>query len=120
MDLLTLVQLSAQGVFEDAEENPQLGGLEPPTWAESTAARTAASEAKRLKGWIDEAVEGGATLLCGGRREGNMLEATLLEHVEEQDIVAFTGSAATGQKLKSAPSILQHSVKEKERLCYRL
>ncbi|QKG70292.1 aldehyde dehydrogenase family protein [Erythrobacter mangrovi] len=39
-------------------------------------------EAKRLKGWIDEAVEGGAKLLCGGAREGNMLEATLLEHVD--------------------------------------
>ncbi|MFA6219538.1 MAG: aldehyde dehydrogenase family protein [Erythrobacter sp.] len=38
-------------------------------------------EARRLMGWIDEAVEGGATLLCGGTREGNMLEATLLEHV---------------------------------------
>ncbi|MFW2351213.1 aldehyde dehydrogenase family protein [Qipengyuania sp.] len=40
-------------------------------------------EAKRLKGWIDEAVEGGASLLCGGGREGNMLEATLLEHVHK-------------------------------------
>ncbi|WP_324826914.1 aldehyde dehydrogenase family protein [Qipengyuania zhejiangensis] len=38
-------------------------------------------EAKRLKDWIDEAVEGGATLLCGGTRDGNMLEATLLENV---------------------------------------
>ncbi len=38
-------------------------------------------EAKRLKGWIDEAVAGGATLLCGGERTGNMLEATLLEGV---------------------------------------
>jgi acyl-CoA reductase-like NAD-dependent aldehyde dehydrogenase len=38
-------------------------------------------EARRLKGWIDEAVDGGATLLCGGKLEGNMLEATLLEHV---------------------------------------
>ena len=36
-------------------------------------------EARRLKGWIDEAVEGGARLLTGGGREGNMLEATLLE-----------------------------------------
>ena len=36
-------------------------------------------EARRLKGWIDEAVEGGASLLTGGGREGNMLEATLLE-----------------------------------------
>ena len=40
-----------------------------------------AGEAKRLKGWIDEAVADGATLLCGGGCEGNMLEATLLEGV---------------------------------------
>ena len=39
-------------------------------------------EAERLKRWIDEAVAGGATLLCGGGREGNMLEATLLENVD--------------------------------------
>ena len=38
-------------------------------------------EAKRLKGWIDEAVAAGATLLCGGGRNGAMLEATLLEGV---------------------------------------
>ncbi len=39
-------------------------------------------EATRLKGWIDEAVEGGATLLTGGGlSRGNMLEATLLENV---------------------------------------
>jgi acyl-CoA reductase-like NAD-dependent aldehyde dehydrogenase len=38
-------------------------------------------EAKRLKGWIDEAVANGATLLCGGKLEGAMLEATLLEGV---------------------------------------
>ncbi|MDF7776411.1 aldehyde dehydrogenase family protein [Sphingomonas sp. AOB5] len=38
-------------------------------------------EAKRLDGWIQEAVAGGATLLCGGKRDGAMLEATLLEGV---------------------------------------
>ncbi len=38
-------------------------------------------EAKRLDGWIREAVGQGATLLCGGKREGAMLEATLLEGV---------------------------------------
>jgi acyl-CoA reductase-like NAD-dependent aldehyde dehydrogenase len=38
-------------------------------------------EATRLKGWIDEAVAAGARLLCGGNREGAMLEATLLEDV---------------------------------------
>ncbi|MET0365935.1 MAG: aldehyde dehydrogenase family protein [Sphingobium sp.] len=39
------------------------------------------SEARRLDGWIQEAVASGATLLCGGKREGAMLEATLLENV---------------------------------------
>lgn len=41
-------------------------------------------EARRLKGWIDEAVEEGGRLLCGGGREGAMLEATLLENVPRQ------------------------------------
>jgi acyl-CoA reductase-like NAD-dependent aldehyde dehydrogenase len=41
-------------------------------------------EAKRLRGWIDEAVAAGATLLCGGGlSRGNMLEATLLEGVPD-------------------------------------
>lgn len=39
------------------------------------------SEARRLDGWISDAVGEGATLLCGGKREGAMLEATLLEGV---------------------------------------
>ena len=38
-------------------------------------------EATRLKGWIDDAVASGATLLCGGKLDGAMLEATLLEGV---------------------------------------
>jgi len=38
-------------------------------------------EAARLQGWIEEAQEQGATVLCGGGREGAMLEATLLEGV---------------------------------------
>src|SRR5882757_6484482 len=40
------------------------------------------SEARRLDGWIQEAVADGAKLLCGGKREGAMLEATLLENVD--------------------------------------
>ena len=39
-------------------------------------------EASRLDGWIKSAIEDGATLLCGGNRTGNMLEATLLENVD--------------------------------------
>jgi acyl-CoA reductase-like NAD-dependent aldehyde dehydrogenase len=38
-------------------------------------------EATRLDNWIKEATTGGATILCGGKREGAMLEATLLENV---------------------------------------
>jgi acyl-CoA reductase-like NAD-dependent aldehyde dehydrogenase len=38
-------------------------------------------EARRLDGWIQKAVAAGATLLCGGKREGAMMEATLLENV---------------------------------------
>ncbi|MFT2089819.1 aldehyde dehydrogenase family protein [Paraglaciecola sp. 2405UD69-4] len=39
------------------------------------------SEASRLDTWVQEAVSAGATLLCGGKRDGNMLQATLLENV---------------------------------------
>jgi acyl-CoA reductase-like NAD-dependent aldehyde dehydrogenase len=45
-------------------------------------------EASRLHGWIESAVTAGATLLCGGGREGAMLEATLLEEVPNgEDVV---------------------------------
>jgi len=40
-------------------------------------------EASRLHDWIHAAVKQGATLLCGGQRDGNMLQATLLEKVDE-------------------------------------
>ncbi|RME88684.1 MAG: aldehyde dehydrogenase family protein, partial [Planctomycetota bacterium] len=38
-------------------------------------------EAMRLESWIQEAVEQGAKILCGGSREGALLDATLLENV---------------------------------------
>lgn len=38
-------------------------------------------EAERLQQWVTEAVIAGAKVLCGGNREGAMLEATLLENV---------------------------------------
>src|SRR5699024_1785236 len=37
--------------------------------------------AKRLEGWVDEAEAAGAKVLVGGKRKGNMLDATLLESV---------------------------------------
>ena len=41
-----------------------------------------AGEAERLHGWIGAAVAAGARLLCGGAREGAMLQASLLENVD--------------------------------------
>jgi acyl-CoA reductase-like NAD-dependent aldehyde dehydrogenase len=40
--------------------------------------------AERLHGWITEARQAGAKLLCGGKREGAMLEATLMEDVPRE------------------------------------
>ena len=44
-------------------------------------------EATRLRAWIQDAVDRGAKLLCGGNLEGNMLEATLLEDVPRDSSV---------------------------------
>jgi acyl-CoA reductase-like NAD-dependent aldehyde dehydrogenase len=37
--------------------------------------------ATRLESWINEAQQAGGKILCGGRRKGNMLEATVMENV---------------------------------------
>ena len=44
-------------------------------------------EATRLHNWVEEAVAAGGTLLCGGNREGAMLEATLLENVSKEQTI---------------------------------
>ncbi len=44
-------------------------------------------EAKRLHDWVLEAHTNGADVLCGGHREGAMLEATLLENVDPAEKV---------------------------------
>ncbi|MFQ5709043.1 MAG: aldehyde dehydrogenase family protein [bacterium] len=44
-------------------------------------------EAARLHEWIEAAVAAGSKLLCGGRREGAMLEATLLEDVPRDQTI---------------------------------
>jgi oxepin-CoA hydrolase/3-oxo-5,6-dehydrosuberyl-CoA semialdehyde dehydrogenase len=48
--------------------------------------------------------EGAIQLICGSAGD-------LLDHVTEQDVVAFTGSAATGQMLKEGKAVMQHSVR---------
>lgn len=45
-------------------------------------------DAERVKGWIDDAVDAGATLLCGGARNGPFVEATLLEDVPRGSAVS--------------------------------
>jgi acyl-CoA reductase-like NAD-dependent aldehyde dehydrogenase len=39
------------------------------------------SESKRLAGWMDQAVRAGAKIVAGGKVEGSMFEATLIEDV---------------------------------------
>jgi oxepin-CoA hydrolase/3-oxo-5,6-dehydrosuberyl-CoA semialdehyde dehydrogenase len=46
----------------------------------------------------------GALQLIVGKGHG------ILDHVQSQDVVTFTGSATTGKKLRAHPAILQHSV----------
>lgn len=48
--------------------------------------------------------DGVVQLLCGSAGD-------LLEHLDGQCAVAFTGSAATGKQLKSSPAILDHNVR---------
>ena len=38
-------------------------------------------EASRMETWMNEAAEAGATVLCGGTREGLMVQATVMENV---------------------------------------
>lgn len=47
---------------------------------------------------------GAVQLICGSAGD-------LLSHVTEQDAIAFTGSAATGQMLKESKAIVEHSVR---------
>src|SRR5688500_13499583 len=47
--------------------------------------------------------EGALQLVCGSAGD-------LLDHIEAQDVVTFTGSAATGLKLKSHPVLLSQNV----------
>jgi len=60
-------------------------------------------EAKRLDDWVQAAVKAGARLLCGGRRNRAMLEATVLENVDPQQKVSCMeafGPVAILQKYK--------------------
>jgi oxepin-CoA hydrolase / 3-oxo-5,6-dehydrosuberyl-CoA semialdehyde dehydrogenase len=47
--------------------------------------------------------EGSLQLICGSARG-------ILDHVQSQDVITFTGSASTGQMLKSHPQLIKESV----------
>lgn len=54
-------------------------------------------EADRMEQWVQSAVKAGAKLLCGGGRNGRLLEATLLENVPRSEPMyaeEFFGPAA--------------------------
>jgi acyl-CoA reductase-like NAD-dependent aldehyde dehydrogenase len=59
------------------------------------------TEAVRVEAWISEARAAGARLLCGGRREGAFVEATLLENVPRN--VAIYSREAFGPVAVLAP-----------------
>ena len=69
----------------------------------STGAYLAELVARRI---IDMGIlpDGALQIVCGGVGD-------LLDHVTEQDVVTFTGSAATGHKLRSHPAIVKNSVR---------
>jgi 3,4-dehydroadipyl-CoA semialdehyde dehydrogenase len=48
--------------------------------------------------------EGALSILCGSARD-------LLDHVGEDDVISFTGSAATAAKIKSHPNVVARSVR---------
>jgi len=67
-------------------------------------------EATRLHNWINEAVEKGGSLLCGGSRDGAMLDPTLLENVPDGCAVvaeeAF-GPVAVLEKFSDFDAVLE-------------
>jgi len=48
--------------------------------------------------------EGSLQLLCGGAGD-------LLDHLTEQDLVSFTGSASTAQRLRTHPTVVRNAVR---------
>jgi 3,4-dehydroadipyl-CoA semialdehyde dehydrogenase len=52
----------------------------------------------------DAVPPGSLSLLCGGARD-------LLDHVQSNDVVSFTGSAETAERIRSNASVLQHSTR---------
>ncbi len=58
-----------------------------------------------FKSIIDSKIlpEGSLQLICGNARE-------IIDHVNYQDVITFTGSSATGKLLKSSKNIIEYSI----------
>ncbi len=68
------------------------------------------ADAIRIATWIDEAVQHGARILCGGHRNGSFVEATLLENVDPKDKVSCAevfGPVATVQRFSNFQQAVQ-------------
>jgi oxepin-CoA hydrolase / 3-oxo-5,6-dehydrosuberyl-CoA semialdehyde dehydrogenase len=70
------------------------------------AGQTAYLTARLVELIIDSELvpEGSLQLVCGGAGD-------LLDHLTEQDLVSFTGSASTAQKLRAHPVVVRNSVR---------
>ncbi len=74
------------------------------------------NDAKRMEQWVAEAVDGGARIICGGKRDGVFYDATILENVEPAmkiNCVEAFGPVATLQpfsNFKQAVEIANDSV----------
>lgn len=82
-----------------------------PTWLAGMpaiikpATATAQLTQAMVKAIVDSGLvpEGAISLICGGAGD-------LLDHLDSQDVVTFTGSAATGQQLRSHPNLVAKSI----------
>ncbi len=108
-----LTSKSGVAVHINAFNFPCWGMLEKlaPTWLAGMAAiikpATASAQLTQamVKSIIDSGLvpDGALSVICGGAGD-------LLEKLDSQDVVTFTGSAATGQQLRVHPNIVAKSI----------
>jgi acyl-CoA reductase-like NAD-dependent aldehyde dehydrogenase len=68
------------------------------------------NDAKRIEGWVNEALAGGAKIVAGGKRDGVFYAATLLENVEPHmkvSCVEAFGPVATMQPFVDFPQAVR-------------
>ena len=108
-----LTSKSGVAVHINAFNFPCWGMLEKlaPTWLAGMPAiiKPATATAQLTQAMVKAIVDSGLvpevaiSLICGGAGD-------LLDHLDSQDVVTFTGSAATGQQLRSHPNLVAKSI----------